>query len=165
MKNIKKAFTLIEVLISITLFSIIVIFLYQSLEITQKSNNFYSDKLELKQDDNSLKKMFFLDFIHNDSNVTASFDSENNSILTFESSNTYHNPFYNYITYFVSKESNLIRIESKEKFENNKLSDMFFDTCYIDIVAKDIIKFKLDKKKKSIYIKQKEKEDILFSIN
>ena len=109
--------------------------------------------------------MFFLDFIHNDSNVTSSFDSDNNSIITFDSSNTYHNPFYNYITYFVSKESNLIRIESKEKFENNKLSDMFFDTCYIDIVAKDIIKFKLDKKKKSIYIKQKEKEDILFSIN
>ena len=64
MKNIKKAFTLLEVLISITIFSIIIIFLYQSLEITQKSNNFYSDKLELKQDDNSLKKMFFLDFIH-----------------------------------------------------------------------------------------------------
>jgi len=165
MKNIKKAFTLLEVLISITLFSIIVIFLFQSLDISQKSNNFYSNQLELKQNDNSLKKMFFLDFVHNDSNITAPFDSENNSILTFKSSNTYHNPFYNYITYFVSKESNLIRIESKEKFENNKLSDMFFDTCYIDIVAKDIIKFKLDKKKKSIYIKQKEKEDILFSIN
>ena len=165
MKNIKKAFTLLEVLISITLFSIIVIFLFQSLDISQKSNNFYSDKLELKQNDNSLKKMLFLDFIHNDSNVTSSFDSDNNSIITFDSSNTYHNPFYNYITYFVSKESNLIRIESKEKFDNNKLSDIFFDTCYIDIVARDIIKFKLDKKKKSIYIKQKEKEDILFSIN
>ncbi len=170
----RKAFTLIEVLISITLFSIVVIFLYQSIDITQKSNDFYSKKLKIQQDTNSLKKMFFLDLIkkskNNDpkkSSFSLQIDDDKNSILQFKSLNTYHNPFYNHITYFVSKEKNLIRVESKTKFNKTKLTDDFFDTAYVDIVYSDVRKFKIEKNnefnKINIYIDNSKLNKILFS--
>jgi len=165
--NNKKAFTLIEVLISITLFTIIILFLYQALDITQKSNNFYSEKLEIKQNENDLKKMFFLDFINKiDNKITLESDKNKNTIIKFKSINIYHNPFYTYITYLVSRESNLIRIESKSEFKSKNLSDDFFDSSYIDIIYNNINKFKIEKKDNNIYIyiENKEKDRIYFSI-
>jgi prepilin-type N-terminal cleavage/methylation domain-containing protein len=42
----RHAFTLIEMMIAITLFSVVMIFLYQSMATLDKSNRFYSDKLQ-----------------------------------------------------------------------------------------------------------------------
>jgi len=164
----KSAFTLIEILISIVLLVIIVIFLYQALDITTKSNKFFSQKLVLLKDKIKIKKIFFADVIYSESNaIKITPNKDNNSILQFKTSNTYHNSFYNHITYFISKESNLIRIESKIKFNTNKLYDDFFDTAYIDIIASNINKFKVIKKTEqqySIYIIYKDKSKMLFTV-
>jgi hypothetical protein len=154
--NMKKSFTLLEVLISISLFAIITIFLYQSLDITKKSNDFYSSKLEIKQDENRLKKLFFLDFI-NKSNKKNSLlkitkDNDENNIIQLQSTNIYHNPFYTNITYLVSKEKNLIRIESKNIFNPKKLNDSFFDTAYVDIIYQGVKELKVKKIDKDILI-------------
>ena len=42
----RRAFTLIEMMIAITLFSVVMIFLYQSVASLGKSNRFYGEKLE-----------------------------------------------------------------------------------------------------------------------
>jgi len=164
----KKSFTLIEILISISLFSIIILFLYQSLNMMTNSNAFYSKKLDTKQKENNIKKILFLDIINkelNSSDVVFLKDRDENSILNFKTTNTYHNPFYQNITYMVSSNKNLLRIESKNKFEKEKLNDVFFDTSYIDIIDQNISKFKANQQneKISIYIQKLNKDKIIFS--
>lgn len=165
----RNGFTLIEVLISIVLFSIIVLFLYKSLDITQDSNQFYSKKLDIKKDENSMKRLLFLDFIHiKDKTLKTTFDGEKNSIVSFQSDNTYHNPFYTHISYFISKEKNLIRVESKTEFDTKKLSDSFFEHSYIDIIDNNVSKFKIqnniETKKVNFYIENEDGNKIFFSI-
>lgn len=155
-----------EILIAISLFSIIVLFLYQTLDMTNKTNNFYSKKLDEKKEQNYIKQILFLDLLNKtDATSTIKKDRNGNSIFAFKSENTYHNPFYENITYFVTRENNLIRIESLIAFNKDKIDDNFLDNAYIDILYKDIEKFKLvdNKKKIAFYIQKKNKEKILFS--
>jgi prepilin-type N-terminal cleavage/methylation domain-containing protein len=158
----KKAFTLIEIIVSITIFSIVILFLYQALDITKNSNKFYSEKLTQKEENNQIKKLLFLDTI-NGKISKISKDRNNNSILQITTTNTYHNPFHQNITYFLSREKNLIRIESKNEFNKDKLNDEFFDNANIDIIKQKIEKFivKNDTKRISIYLQTEDKKDIL----
>jgi len=140
----KKSFTLIEMLISITLFSIIIIFLYDTLDLSKKANKFFYSKLELSKEQVKLKKLFFEDIINSDKNTIIIHEDKNkNSILSMKSNNIFHNNFNNYITYFISKENNLLRIEhkkmykTKNNFRNNKQ--------FIDKVLKKIDLFKVKK--------------------
>ncbi|MEA2050808.1 MAG: prepilin-type N-terminal cleavage/methylation domain-containing protein [Campylobacterota bacterium] len=164
----KKSFTLVEILISISLFSIIILFLYQTLDMTQKSNDFYSSKLDLKKEQNNIQKILFLDTINQieNNNTIIENTKDDYSILTLKTSNTFHNPFYQHITYMVSKNKNLIRIESKNRFNQKKLNDDFFDNAYIDIILSDISIFKIKvqvDKQIAFYIKQKNNNKILFT--
>ena len=161
----QNGFTLIEILISISIFSIVILFLHKTLDMTQKSNAFYSEKLEDKKEQNNLKKMFFLDLIQKKSSLFKSIeDKEKNSIVKFKTTNTYRNPFFQNITYMVSKEKNLLRIESKDEFDTKKLNDAFFKNSYIDIVDNNITKFKVKKQKdKVLFYILKENQKILYS--
>ena len=161
----QNGFTLIEILISISIFSIVILFLHKTLDMTQKSNAFYSEKLKDKKEQNNLKKMFFLDLIQKKSSLFKSIeDKEKNSIVKFKTTNTYRNPFFQNITYMVSKEKNLLRIESKDEFDTKKLNDAFFKNSYIDIVDNNITKFKVKKQKdKVLFYILKENQKILYS--
>jgi prepilin-type N-terminal cleavage/methylation domain-containing protein len=162
----KKGFTLLEILISITIFSIVILFLYQTLDITQKSNNFYSQKLKDKQNLNNFKKLIFRDIINKQNDIKIELDRDNNHIVKYQTKNTYHNPFYNNITYFVTKDKELVRIESKTIFDEKNINDEFFNTAYIDIIAYNIEKFKINtsKDKTSFYIKKSNNIEILIGI-
>ncbi|MEA3290246.1 MAG: prepilin-type N-terminal cleavage/methylation domain-containing protein [Campylobacterota bacterium] len=157
----RKAFTLVEILVSITLFSIIVLFLYQTLDITKQSNDFYTKHLDEKQLQNHIKKILFMDIMHSKENsVKISKDKDNNTILTMETTNTYHNPFFNHITYLLI-DGELIRMETKVKFDRKKLNDSFFSNSYIDILQTKVDKFKavIQKDKKvSVYILKGDKK-------
>ena len=164
----KKAFTLIEVLISITLLVIIVLFLYQVLDITTKSNKFFSSKLLIQTDKIRLKDIFVMDIMHSGSNMIENLteNRDKNTILSLKSTNTYHNNSYNNITYLLSKENNLIRIENKRRFNKDKVDYDFLDQAYIDILTTNIDKFKVAYKheKYSIYIKFKDETDMMFVV-
>lgn len=161
-----KAFTLIEVLIAITLFVLILSFLYETLDINEKSNYHISKKLDTSIKMNQVKKIFFQDLINADLNALI-IDKNNqiNYILKLKTTNTYHNPFYNYVSYFISREKNLIRLESLYPFDKYKLNDPFFSTAYIDRLDTKIESFKIIKQngKTLVYIKKKNKKEILFS--
>jgi prepilin-type N-terminal cleavage/methylation domain-containing protein len=162
----KSGFSLMEILVSIAIFSIVIIFLYQTLEITEKSNNFYSDKLVKKQRENDIKEILFLDLIHKKGLEKISNDKNENNIIKFKSTNTFHNPFFENITYLVSRKKNLLRIQSKKEFNQNQLTDNFFNNSYIDIIDNNITKFKVktQKDKKIVfYIKKDNKKVIIFS--
>ena len=163
----KRSFTLIEVLVSIALFSIILLFLYQSLEVTKSTNNFYVKKLNTLIDTNNIKKIILSD-ISQSSLVEISKDENSNNILIIKTNNLYHNDFFKYVTYLVTQENNLVRIESLTKFEKKTLSDKFFDSTYIDVLLKDIEVFKTSSTKDnidifSILIKQKKNSRLFFN--
>ena len=165
----KKSFTLIEMMISIVLFSIVMIFLYQALNITQKSNKFYKKKLSKFKSKSQLNKLIFEDITNANSNIKLSKDKEDNTILQFKTSNLYHNPFFINITYLVTKENNLIRIESKIAFNKKKIYN-FIDDTYIDIIDTNISKFKVSKNKNIknnyiFYIEHKDKFNQIFSVS
>ncbi len=163
---LKKSFTLIEVLISIVLLLIIVVFLYQSLDISQKSNKFFNQKLVEQITKTDMKKIFFKDIVHSyETDNKISEDRKKKAIFSLKSSNTYHNAFYVNITYLVSKNDNLLRIESLNKFDKYKLNDDFFDKAFVDTIASQVEKFKVikkDKKKYAIYLKFKDESDMMF---
>lgn len=58
----RKAFTLIELLISITILSIMMLFLYKSYASLNLSNKFYKNELSQIKDEQLIKKVVFLDF-------------------------------------------------------------------------------------------------------
>lgn len=162
----KKAFTLVEILVSITLFSIVVIFLYEAFNTTKKTDIFYENKIENILSIGEIKKVIFLDLLNSlDKKYTIYKNQDGYSVLSLQSTNSYHNPFYNNITYLVSKEKNLIRIESLRSFDKKKLDDAFFDDAYIDVLDNNISKFEISKKSDSLffYLLKNKKEKILFS--
>ena len=161
----KKSFTLIEILISIVLLSIIVIFLYQTLDMSEKSNKFFHSKLSIKQNKTKIKKLIFYDIIYAKTIVMIE-DKNRNTILKINTSNTYHNSFFLNTTYLLSKENNLLRIESKKVFDSKKLHDDFFEYAYIDNIASNVLQFKTiqkNKKEYTIYIKFKDESDMMLT--
>jgi hypothetical protein len=101
-----------------------------------------------------------------DNKILVTKDKNNNSIVTLKTTNIYHNPFYENVTYFVSNRKNLIRIESKMMFDKENINDQFLKNSYIDKLDSDIINFtvKLEKNGQIIfYIKIDNKEDIYLS--
>ncbi|RXJ80210.1 type II secretion system protein J [Arcobacter sp. F2176] len=161
----KKGFTLIEILISITLFSLILVFLYKALDLTKQSNFFYEKKLDTLESSNKLKALYYED-IAKAKSIEITFDRSSNSILKIQTNDMYHNPFYRYVTYIISQDKNLLRIESLYKFNEREVLDSFFNDAFVDKLDSDIFKFKVSQSKvnKKIYaiLLQKKDKPIVF---
>ncbi|GGD43296.1 hypothetical protein GCM10012288_16990 [Malaciobacter pacificus] len=160
----KKAFTLLEVTISITLFMILVLFLYKALDQTKHTNDIFEKKKEVVKEANSINKILLEDIAEIKSPIKIVFDDDKNSIVRFKSNNTYHNGFLNNITYLISSNSKLVRIESSDEFKmQNSLLD-FYENAYIDILLEDIEFFEVKDTKNEVLfiIKQKNKERELY---
>ena len=165
-----KAFTLIEMIISVTLFSIIIVFLYQTLDITQKSNKIYKKELWKIEKLQDIKILFFEDIL-NSTNLNILKDKNKNAILRFNSSNTFHNSFYTNILYIVSKENNLLRIESKIKYsKKTKTEYLQNENRYIDTIQKNVKIFNVyhnekNKNTYTIYLKLENEKELILSVN
>jgi prepilin-type N-terminal cleavage/methylation domain-containing protein len=162
----KKAFTLLEVLISITIFLILIVFLYKTIDQTKHSNNLFSKKEERLKELNHLHNIFLED-IAEASSVTILFDKNKNSIVKIVTNNTYHNSYFNNVTYLINSTEKFIRIESLEAFnENESINVAFFDNSYIDVLIADIEYFeaKNSGSNYNFFIKQKTKERNFFNI-
>ena len=165
----KRAFTLLEVVISITLFMILLIFLYKTLDQTKHSNNKLSSHTENIKYKNELYDIFLEDILESRSKIEIKKDNDKNSLLRFESSNSYHNSFFNHITYLISSNDKLIRIESKDKFNFGETQIGFYDYAFIDILLEDIEYFEVNENSKKsnenyvFVVKQKDKERIIFN--
>ncbi len=165
----KKAFTLLEVMISITIFMIVLVFVYKVLDQTKLSNKRFAAKKEYIRDINYLSNVILEDVLErllkNSKDETikieSKFDKNKNSIVQFQSINTYHNIDFNHITYLVGQDNTFMRIESKKKFAFEKSAYEFFETknSYTDILLQDVEYFEyLDG---VFVIKQKNKEKIV----
>ena len=164
----KKAFTLLENIISVYIFLIIMIFLYKTLDATKYSNDIFTTKKNSLEKSNNLHNIFLEDLAETYTNsfIEISKDKKNNSIVKFESHNTYHNPFYKNIVYMISSSNKLIRIESLDKFNENIISEIFFNNSFIDVLLEDIEYF--EAKNNGINyifaIKQKNKDLVFYNM-
>ncbi len=119
----RKAFTLIEMMIAISIFSIIMIFLYQSMATINKSNRFYGDKLVSMESKEALYKTIFLDLSLSETQQGAiDNQDQEHDVVFMQTSHVVHDHVMAYVVYFVNNK-HLYRVESATKltypFESN----------------------------------------------
>lgn len=144
----KHSFTLMEVLISITLFSIIVVFLFQSLNISLKSNDFMITQNNELDDINQIKKVIILDMMNADEDtLQIEKDRNKNTLIYFQSKHTLHDKFNSYICYCIVN-GQFVRVESFEQFDLRTLTESSLENIFVDILFKNVKQFDLIKSMK-----------------
>jgi prepilin-type N-terminal cleavage/methylation domain-containing protein len=157
----KRAFTLVELMISVLLLSLIVTFLYQSVAQLQTSNTQFLRKTDELQVRESLLEILYNDFI-NASSIKWLVKENAYDVIVVETSNSFHNMSQPFVMYKVYKEgSELKRIESPvEEIDFNNNMFRFND------IIKDVKFFKLYENKGHyfIYVKAEGIDDIYLDI-
>jgi len=142
MKN-TKAFTLIEVMISIVLLGLIFTYLYGTINSMKQQNRSYIVKSDNMHYQRKVYQLFYLDISRIVGGVAISIGDSYDRI-SFKTKNSLYEIDNPYITYFVSKKDKaLIRIESLKPFNFNSKDDASKSIFFADIVAKNMTSFKL----------------------
>ena len=111
----RRAFTLIEMMIAIVIFSLIVIFLYKSYDSLKRSSAKYVSMTHDMQRLWRIKKMLYLDFaLSLQSDISVLSQETNEDAVLLQTSNSLHGRFHPYVAYIV-KEGTLYRLESLRK--------------------------------------------------
>ena len=160
----KKSFTLLEVIISIGIFSILMIFFYKTLDQVSFSNNIFKEKEKSLYSNNRIYKIMLEDTLES-SKVEVLEDKNKNSVLKLISTNTFHNPSYKNITYLIDASNTLVRIESKLEFLLDKTSSEFYKDIYVDKIKDEVIIFSIISIKKDIKIAIKQENRSLEYLN
>lgn len=118
----KKAFTLIEILIAITILSIMMLFLYKSYSSLNISNSIYANELVQIKNGYTKKKVLYLDFSLEHKEMTKILNQDTKSDVVFmQSSHSMHKRHNPYIAYIVH-DFKLYRLESINEFKKYPLS-------------------------------------------
>lgn len=133
----RKAFTLIEMMIAIVILSIVMIFLYKTYAMLNQSNKFYRtkiNKIKLMQTKERIITLDFMLMIPNTLHIHHI--HKNQDIVFFQTINSIHRRFYPYIAY-IDKNHKLYRLESSIPFIKYPLSiNHTFDVDYLGAVYK-----------------------------
>ncbi len=128
----RKAFTLIELMVSISILSLMMVFLYQSYASLNKSNSIYKEELNYIKSEKKKKRIIYLDLslaLFNSIKILNQDTQED--VLFLQTSNSIHKRYNPYIAYVI-KENKLYRLESLRPFKYYPLSsDSEFDTDYL----------------------------------
>jgi len=109
---VRKGFTLIELLISITILSIMMLFLYKSYASLNHSNSFYKKEVKDIKEEESIKKVIFMDFsLALSQTITILNQDKKEDVILMQSSNSLHNMYNPYVAYMI-KNQKLYRLES-----------------------------------------------------
>jgi prepilin-type N-terminal cleavage/methylation domain-containing protein len=141
----RKGFTLIEMMISITILSIIMIFLYQSSASINRSNRFYKKEVQHIVNDAELKKILYLDLsLAHYNSIKILNQEKDEDVVFFQSSHSLHQNFNPYIAY-IKKDGKFYRLESLKPFKEYPLG---VDDDYIVDELGDIQLLRLYKNQK-----------------
>ena len=158
----RKAFTLIEVLISIALMGLILVPLFSVVEMMRNSNDQLLHSLEKSTQITKATKVLFLDIMSSDGNFTLKKDEMSRFCMEETSNSLYGLPVAK-VCWLVLKEKNtLVRAEGNDF----KLPLTYDDKVEVDKIIPSIEIFDVtrDKDKVLVVIKQKEKEPISFLV-
>jgi len=118
----RKGFTLIELMVSITILSVMVVFLYESYASLNRSNKFYAKELVRITEQQLKKRVVFLDYslsiakslkIHKQDRVE--------DVVFMQTSHSLHKIYNPYVAYVI-KEKKLYRLESLKEFKEYPFS-------------------------------------------
>jgi len=170
MRKFRAAFTLIEMMIAISIFSIMMLYLYKSYSTLNISNDNLKVEVNKIQNIQKIKKIIFLDFtlaLYNSKNIINIDNREKGEdFVFFQSSHSIHKRINPYITYMV-KNQKLYRLESLKKISTYELpSDAEFDIELLGEV-KSFKVYKTTKKHLSylVSINFKRMDKILLRVN
>lgn len=153
----KRAFTLIEMLISIAIFSIMFIYLNQAIINATKSNEAYERVYEKRKVAYFVKRVFYND-LFNQADPTKDHTikkiDKNLYRYCIKTNNSLHGLVLPYVCYRVI-DATLYRYESLQKLELKKEN---MDEFYIDAIAKNVNEFYINTKEASTLIHIKAKE-------
>lgn len=164
----KRGFTLIEMLISVTILSIMMLFLYKSYASLNHSNSFYKKEVTKITSDAIIKKVIFLDFsLAHTISILNQNTKEDAALL--QSSNSLHKRYNPSIAYIV-KNSKLYRLESLKPLAYPLSAESEFNIDYIGEVNSFKV-YKSQNKQENIsaeltlvHIDFKDEEDILLKV-
>jgi len=158
----KKAFTLIEIILSIFLFSIIMMFLFKATANLRHNNKNF--QISINKDTKKLKFIALLQkdlIMSNSKSFKFNNTNKDKTIITFRTNNSIYNISKPYVTWRVLKNSNkLVRVESNQQYNKNNEN-------YHLIVASDNCKiFQIYKGKKGylIYIKDNLDKELITEV-
>lgn len=141
----RSAFTLIELMISITLLSLMMIFLYQSYASLNRSNALYTQASQKIVKEDKIKEIVYLDYslaLYN--TIKIIHQEKNEDVVFFQSSHSLHKNYNPYIAY-VKKEDTLYRLESLAKFKEYPLTP---ESKFVVDKIGDVNSFRVYKSKK-----------------
>jgi len=161
----RKAFTLIEMMISITILSIMMIYLYSANASINKSNIFYAKQVNKLNQLTLKKRVLFLDLsLTLYQKILIVHTDKDEDMLFLQTTNSLHkrtNPFVVYIV----KNKKLYRLESFKKLTYPFSEADKFDVDYFG----DIDVFRVYKQKKRetflVDLKFKNADNILMKVN
>ncbi|CAA6828036.1 MAG: Unknown protein [uncultured Sulfurovum sp.] len=158
----RKAFTLIEVLISVALLGIILPPLFSVVEMMRTSNDHLLTSLEKTKQVTKATKVLFLDILGSDGNIEITKD-EFARLCIEDTSNSLYNLSGSKVCWVVLKENNILARIEGHSFTMPLKSE---DRVEVDTVASDIELFDAyhEKDKVVITIKEVGKEPISFLV-
>lgn len=168
MKKAKKSFTIIELIVSIMIFGLILIFLYSALNNLQISNEFYKHKKTDFDEKEKLTTLLYRDISGAKTlNILNPTDREHSRFLIGNTINSLYGPSNTNVMWFVhSTDNTLVRIES---FGALKPDGVFLgdEKINIDIIASKCEIFKIVKQSNGtiIFLKFEGKEPVSYFIN
>lgn len=150
----KRAFTLIEVLLSVSLISFVMIYMYKNITLMKQSNSFFETFYEDKSIDLLIHKTLFLD-ISQSTEATIGEDKDQNSILTLRTKHSHFGIERPFVLYMLKNE-NLIRTESIKTLTSPLSSEEL-----------EFVKFEVAKKGVKVFkaFQSEQKDDFLLRID
>ena len=145
MKKRREAFTLIEVLISITLLSLVLMALYRSTDILRRSNKHLYNNLEKSSKSMQGNRILYMDLLQSDDNITINDKNEFHQITMINTGNSLYGQSSAKVTWLVSKNENtLLRVEGSD-YELPLHEDSYVE---VDPIVNKVELFKIYKNKK-----------------
>ncbi len=158
----RKAFTLLEVLISIALLGIILPALYQSVDMLKDSNEHLFEYVEKSKKITKATQILYLDILNSDGNLTIKKDDFTRLCIEQSKNSLYELPSVKVCWVVLKKDHALLRVEGN----GYRLPLRADDRVEADIIMKDIELFDVYHKqdKVLVLIQQAKKEPVSFMI-
>ena len=142
----KKAFTLLEVLISIMLLSLVLMALYRSADILRASNKNLFKHLEHSSDSIKGANCLYMDLLQSDNNITINTKKKFHKISIESTQHSLYGLYFAKVVWLIYKKDNtLLRIEGN----NFKLPLKSENNVAIDTITNNIELFKAYSNKKN----------------
>jgi prepilin-type N-terminal cleavage/methylation domain-containing protein len=158
----KKAFTLIEVLISIALLGIVIVALFSTVSMMRDSNAHLYKYLQKSKKITKATKVLYMDIMSSDGNISIKKDEFSRLCMQETRNSLYALSLAKVCWVVLKKENTLVRVEGN----NYKLPTGFEDRVEVNPVMKHIELFDVyhQKDKVLVFLKQKGEKPITFMV-